>query len=342
MSQEGIRQERVPTPLLRSDHALQAALESLLDAPVSAEGAEMAEFLARAFGPEAAALVQYGSRLRPEDSRPESAHDFFVLVGRYLPAYRSLASTTGTRYSPRFAALLNHVLPPNVISVVCPFPRGARVAKCVVLSERELEGACSPWARDHFARARLLQEVRLVWSRDAEARTRTRRAIASARATTFEWVRPFLPPRFDVEAYARTLLILSYGTEVRPEGSERIDELVGAQRDAIHAIYGPLLADRVARGQLAREGQSFRDLAPPGARGRGRVRIFFAWSKARSTLRWFKYVALYDDWLDYVVRKVERRGGDPMVLTPRERRWPLLFLWPRAIRFIFQARGRRR
>ena len=58
-------------------------------------------------------------------------------------------------------------------------------------------------------------------------------------------------------------------------------------------------------------------------------------SKVRATLRWAKYVALYDDWLDYVVGKIARRSGvaiqEP---SSRERRWPLIFLWPKAIRFL--------
>ena len=82
------------------------------------------------------------------------------------------------------------------------------------------------------------------------------------------------------------------------------------------------------------------DLHPPGRLRRLVAGIYFKQSKVRSTLRWLKYVALYDDWLDYLVRKVERRGGVKIELTPRERRWPLIFLWPRTIRFILQRRSR--
>ena len=53
-----------------------------------------------------------------------------------------------------------------------------------------------------------------------------------------------------------------------------------------------------------------------------------------------RLVALYDDWLDYVVRKVERRSGVTLELTERERRWPLLFLWPKALRYIARRPGR--
>jgi len=96
----------------------------------------------------------------------------------------------------------------------------------------------------------------------------------------------------------------------------------------------------VARGGLTREGMRYRDPQPPGALTRALARAWFGWSKARATLRWAKYVALYDDWLDYVVRKVERRSGVTLELTPRERRWPLLFLWPKLFRFLGRRSAR--
>jgi hypothetical protein len=61
----------------------------------------------------------------------------------------------------------------------------------------------------------------------------------------------------------------------------------------------------------------------------------------RATLRWLKFVALYDDWLGYIIAKIERRSGVVVELTTRERRWPLIFLWPRVIRYV-RSRPQRR
>jgi hypothetical protein len=83
----------------------------------------------------------------------------------------------------------------------------------------------------------------------------------------------------------------------------------------------------------------YRDARPPDARAARRQAAYFRQSKRRATARWAKYVALYDDWLDYIVQKVARRTGQTVTLTARERRWPLLFLWPKAIRFL-RARAR--
>ena len=67
---------------------------------------------------------------------------------------------------------------------------------------------------------------------------------------------------------------------------------------------------------------------------RWRLRAYFRQSLIRATLRWFKYVLTFDDWLDYILRKVRRHTGQDIELTSRERRHPLLFLWPKVVRYL--------
>jgi hypothetical protein len=47
----------------------------------------------------------------------------------------------------------------------------------------------------------------------------------------------------------------------------------------------------------------------------------------------------FDDWLDYIVRKIERRSGVRIELTKSERRFPIIFLWPKALRVIRAMRN---
>ena len=63
-------------------------------------------------------------------------------------------------------------------------------------------------------------------------------------------------------------------------------------------------------------------------------RAYFRWSLVRATVRWVKYVVTFDDWLDYILRKAHRHTGHDIVLSPRERRLPLVFLWPRVFRYL--------
>ena len=165
--------------------------------------------------------------------------------------------------------------------------------------------------------------------------------MRATREQTFSWARPFLPARFDTRSFARTLLEVSYAGEIRPEAAQHVDVLLDAQGGTLMPAFETLLSYLAASGRLERIGDGYRDARPPGALARAFARAWFGWSKLRATLRWLKYVALYDDWLDYVVRKVERRSGVRLELTERERRWPLLFLWPKAVRFIARRRDGR-
>jgi hypothetical protein len=102
-----------------------------------------------------------------------------------------------------------------------------------------------------------------------------------------------------------------------------------------------LLNDLSASGALVADGDRYRLPRPPGRLERARARFYFRRSKARNTVRLFKYVALYDGWLEYIVRKVARSSGQMINVTERERRWPLLFGWPKFIRYL-RTRPQRR
>mgnify|MGYP006899818239 FL=1 len=65
-----------------------------------------------------------------------------------------------------------------------------------------------------------------------------------------------------------------------------------------------------------------------------RLKLYFRRSMARSTARWLKHVVSFEGWLDYILRKANRHGGEPVELSTRERRWPLVFLWPRVFRYL--------
>ena len=61
--------------------------------------------------------------------------------------------------------------------------------------------------------------------------------------------------------------------------------------------------------------------------------MYFARSLARATLRWPKYVVSVRGWLDYLLRKVERRTGQRIEPSAKQRELPLLLLWAKFYRF---------
>jgi hypothetical protein len=311
-----------------------ARLAAGLDAKADSDTHALGLFLAGAFGPACRALVHYGSHVTAgAAARPGSARDFFVVVDDYDAAYRHLVARVETGMDAERAARWARVLAPNVVSVVDPAT--GMQAKCAVLSAADFARACGPASRDHFTRGRLFQQVLLLWSRDPEARADAEARLVDVRAGTWRWGRPFLPPEFDAEGYCRALLETSFAAEIRPEKADRTGELLAAQGPVLVPLYRALLEQLESAGELVAVAPGRWRLARPATPAEAaRLRAYFARSKARATLRWGKYVALYDDWLDYIVKKVERRTGERVELTPRERRWPVPFLLPRALRFL--------
>ena len=296
----------------------------------------VAASVAKACGPSLAALIFFGSRKTRALPDEFSAYDFFVLTDDYSAIYRSLHASGALHRTPWLMAALNAVLPPNVISVRPPragSPASWR-AKCAVASVECFRRETSPRRHDHFFLGRLFQPAQVMHAADAAVREQVIDGLVSAHALTYAWVRPWLPARFDVETYCRTLLRVSLGREIRPEPAGRADALWEAQKDDLAPVYGILLADLARAGELAEQAGAYALARPVTAAERLRVNAYFTRSLVRATARWAKYIVTFDGWLEYILRKARRHSGQDIVLTPRERRMPLVFLWPRVIRYL--------
>jgi len=117
--------------------------------------------------------------------------------------------------------------------------------------------------------------------------------------------------------------------------ARRLVTLWGAQRDQMLPVYTLLLQDLAREGVLAEAGTGAYAIARPvRAAERRQLARYFAWSRVRATTRWAKHVVTFEGWLDYILRKAERHTGQRIELTPRERRLPLVFLWPRVFRYL--------
>jgi len=258
----------------------------------------------------------------------------------YADFYERLRARGRLRRGPRLVAALNAVLPPNQLRLSLDGPKGPVTAKCAVIDLGDLERSTSARRRDHFCAGRLFQPVEIVHSADAPTAERIFACVLSAHRETWAWVRPWLPERFDADAYYRRALEVSLSGEIRPESSRRAAALYEAQVEHRRAVYPSLLSELESRGELQRLDDAWRPTHPPGALERLRLRTYFAASKVRATLRWFKYVVTFDDWLDYIVLKVERHTGRHIELTPAQRRYPLLLLWPVLFRHLREKERR--
>jgi len=300
--------------------------------------AAVAERLAEAAGPFMRGAVHFGSTLTGSSPDRQSAHDLFVIVSDARGFFERTRPVLPAPRSPATLTWLNRRIPPDILH----FPGGPDDpgAKIFVIGEHDFDRALSGRARDHFVRGRLMQRVARVYARDEAAAAWLDECLERNRRLVVRWLRPWLPDPFGVEDFTRRMLDISYGGEVRPESSGRVDEVFQVQRDFLLDTYAAVLAAAADAGDLVREGPHFGYDPRPTAADRRRSRRWFARSKVRATLRWSKYMLTFDGWLDYLASKVERRTGVAVELTDRRRRWPLVFLWPEFFR-VLRARGRR-
>jgi hypothetical protein len=130
------------------------------------------------------------------------------------------------------------------------------------------------------------------------------------------------------------MIAICYRSEIRPESGSRASSVFEAQRTYLVETYGKLLAEAVIEGTVVREGDRYRSAVQPGLTARLKRSAYFTYSKFRVTTRWIKHVMTFENWLPYVVRKVERRTGMKVELTPMAKRLPFIFLWPQLFRVL--------
>lgn len=286
------------------------------------------------------ALLLFGSRLVNASPDRFSAYDLVLVVEDYRRFYDALARAGLSQRSPALQAALNHVLAPNVVAFAPEGWDDGPVAKIMVFEPAAVGEALSHGAPDHFLKGRLVQRVALLHARDEAASNWIEQLVTAARRDILHWAGPFLGESFSPPDAALRMLQVSYRGEVRPEAADRVLDVFESQRPFLKDVLSAVLADAAEAGELTRAGDTYRFVRPPSARDRWRVRLYFTRSKVRATARWLKHVVTFDNWLDYIARKVERRTGKRVEITTWERRLPYLLLWPKVVRVLRERPAR--
>ncbi len=287
-----------------------------LDQPVAAAVERAASQLTSALGDRVVAVLAYGSCIRDSDPS-DGLLDLYVVVSDYSAVHRRLIRRG-----------LSRLLPPDVFYDAVPFPEGTVRVKYAVIAiddlERGLARGFLPYLWGRFA-----QPVRLVWVRDRRTRERLldgmNRSALRLLATTW----PLVPQPMTPETLWTKALSLSYGTELRPESPERARGIV--VQDA--SYYARLTAALVACGDL----RLIPDAAYQSYRGpagwRARLVVGTAWLARRwlgrgvAILRLAKASFTFRGGVDYAAWKIERHTGTSIQVTPRLRRYPLIYGW---------------
>ncbi|MDA0311426.1 MAG: hypothetical protein O2992_04850 [Gemmatimonadetes bacterium] len=310
-----------------------APSESVTSAPWYPIARELSDGLLACSGDSVRVVLLYGSHLLAVNRDRHSAFDFVVIVDDYTRFYRALRQSGELDRWVWIMAGLSRVLPPNVIAFA-PSDGVNGIAKCLIVSRSDFERALGSRPKDHFLLGRLVQKVGLVCTRSAEDGAWVERVLARARSRVLDWMAPYLREPIDGAALGRRLLEVCYQGEFRPEAVNRAESIFRAQEDHFQAAFDGVLARAASEGTMIEDGGAYRLAHPAPESVARRWRWHFRRSKVRATARWLKHIVTFDKWLPYVVRKAERHSGTKIELTPLERRWPLLFLWPRVIRYL--------
>ena len=192
-------------------------------------------------------------------------------------------------YPARWLTAANRLLPPNVF----PFAMDDLNAKYAVLSLADLQRETSIDARDPSTFARLAQPLRLVWG-SAD----TVLAPVAEAARTLLSVTPRTGSDHWPDAFAAT-----YASELRAERAARPGSIVDAD-PARYAAFASALGKVPDRSHLW-----------------PRLR---RWSKLRQAAKLAKASLTFAGGIDYLAWKIARHSGQPVAVTPWQRRHPLL------------------
>ncbi len=255
------------------------------------------------YGTSIKAVLLYGSYTR---GARDSLVDLYVLVDVYPPVV------------PRWQALANRLLPPNVYQLEAS--TGVR-CKYALMPLRQFARRLDRDFHSYFW-ARFAQPCQLVYLSDGITRTSliaglaggTRRFLQEA-ALAFDTTHGGHAGPDACELF-REGLSLTYGCELRAESQVRADELVAANADYFSALGNAWLREQKAGSS---ESLFLRQLRWPLRKAQGKV---------LSVLRLVKAAATFNDGFDYLLWKIERHSGIYIEPTPAQRRLPLLLGWP--------------
>ena len=272
--------------------------------------------LKETYGAALQGILFYGSCARGEDMEDGIA-DVFVIVDNY----RNI-------YGKRYLAFLNACLPPNVFYREIPAEGAPVRLKLAVISMADFSDGIRRGFHSYLW-GRFAQPTPILYARTKAVQREFYRLMAQSVLTLLRTTLPALQGKTgDVEMIWTNALSLSYSTEFRAEPDSKAMQLVRHN----HAAYTALLDASLPALEtvLRREGDgSYR--SPGNAESARKTRR--QWRRRRRTghflwiLRLLKAALTFSNGVDYAAWKIGRHAGVEIEVTPRLRRYPLLFGW---------------
>lgn len=296
--------------------ALVSGVSAISAGAVSREFDRLAVALQRRFADALQAVLLYGSCLR-RNNPCHGVVDLFAVVDDYRQAY-----------ARPFLRRLNAWLPPNVFYMEVPGSPSTLRAKYAVISLADFETGICGWIHP-YVWARFAQPVRLLYSSTDGVAGRLNTALAGAVLRFLRETVSTLPAQtLRGSALWMEGFRLTYAAELRPEREHQAQELVRGCETEYERLIS--LAQPALRSQLEvlKDG-CYRIVDDPDLRRRmlQRWRLRRWQGRVLSILRLAKAAFTFSGSIDYAAWKIERHTGVRIEITPRLRRYPLLYGW---------------
>ncbi|MET0313735.1 MAG: hypothetical protein ABW275_05025 [Hansschlegelia sp.] len=284
--------------------------------PAPAVQAFAAELAARG-GAGTVAVLFYGSALRT--GATDGLLDFYVLLDD-LAAWDA----------GRLARAGNRALPPNVEYAETTNADGTTLrAKIAIMSLAQFRKHARAGSYDTTIWARFAQPVALAWSRDAAATEAAAEAVSLAARGAAWWAAHLGPVEAQPVTFWSALFTRTYASELRVESAARPGSIVDSAPERYAALLPlaweaeGLAFDRTRDGGLTpRITEAARSNAKRAWRRRKRL------AKPLNLARLAKAAFTFSGGVDYIAWKIERHSGQQVVVTPFQRRHPLLAAGP--------------
>ena len=281
--------------------------------------------LEESYGAALQGILFYGSCSRGE-SMEDGVADVFVIVDSYRNAYPG-----------RYLAWLNACLPPNVLYREIPTGRAPLRLKLALISMADFRDGIRRGFHSYLW-GRFAQPARILYARTGAVRREFKELMAHSVLTLLRTTLPTLQGKIsDVETIWTNALSLSYSTEFRAEPDSKAAQLARHNLTTYTALLDAALPalDTVLRRE---DDNSYRSLADAGTTRRARRE----WRRRRRlgrllwVLRLLKAALTFSNGADYAAWKIGRHSGVKIEVTPRLRRYPLLFGWGAFLKLVKQ------
>jgi hypothetical protein len=268
--------------------------------PPPPEAQALAAEIIRHHGDSVNAVLFYGSCRRTGDM--SGLLDLYVLHN----GHRAF-------HGRRIAALLNRLLPPNVVLLAPPPGLQGFRAKVAIMSERQFAARVRRTSWDTTIWARFSQPASLLYARNQQTRSRIESILSQAVWTAAFWASKLSRASDTPADVWQGLFAQTYRAEIRPERYNHPELLYSANVEWFDSTLSAARAESPT--SFVCDGKPH----PPLGWVLRRL-----WGKPLNLMRIMKAVFTFDGGLDYVIWKLRRHSGIHLTATAWQRRHPIL------------------